>query len=93
MKTIEVAKKYGISTRNINRWKKIGIKRKKGSGRKLRDPALEKKLLIWFNTQDKMKITSKLFKEKALELSNNINFRASSGWLTNMKKKYHIKFR
>jgi len=93
MKTIEVAKKYGISTRNINRWKKIGIKRKKGSGRKLRDPTLEKKLLIWFNTQDKMKITSKLFKEKALELSNNINFRASSGWLTNMKKKYHIKFR
>ena len=93
MKTIEVAKKYGISTRNINRWKKIGIKRKKGSGRKLRDPALEKKLLIWFNTQDKMKITSKLFKEKALEFSNNINFRASSGWLTNMKKKYHIKFR
>ncbi len=93
MKTIDVAKKYGISTRNINRWKKIGIKRKKGSGRKLRDPALEKKLLIWFNTQDKMKITSKLFKEKALELSNNINFRASSGWLTNMKKKYHIKFR
>lgn len=93
MKTIEVAKKYGISTRNINRWKKIGIKRKKGSGRKLRDPNLEKKLLIWFNTQDKMKITSKLFKEKALELSNNINFRASSGWLTNMKKKYHIKFR
>ena len=87
MKTIEVAKKYGISTRNINRWKKIGIKRKKGSGRKLRDPALEKKLLIWFNTQDKMKITSKLFKEKALELSNNINFRASSGWLTNKKKK------
>jgi hypothetical protein len=93
MKTIDVAKKYGISTRNINRWKKIGIKRKKGSGRKLRDPTLEKKLLIWFNTQDKMKITSKLFKEKALELSNNINFRASSGWLTNMKKKYHIKFR
>ena len=93
MKTIEVAKKYGISTRNINRWKKIGIKRKKGSGRKLRDPALEKKLLIWFNTQDKMKITSKLFKEKALELSNNINFRASSGWLTKKKKKYHIKFR
>ena len=42
MKTIDVAKKYGISTRNINRWKKIGIKRKKGSGRKLRDPALEK---------------------------------------------------
>lgn len=93
MKTKEVAKKYGISTRNINRWKKTGIKRKKGSGRKLGDPGLEKKILIWFNFQDKKNITSKDFKKKALELSNNINFRASSGWLTNMKKKYHIKFK
>ena len=93
MKTIDVARKYGISTRNINRWKKIGIKRKKGSGRKFKDPLLEKKLLIWYNTQDKNNITSRQFKSKALELSNNNSFRASSGWLTTIKKKYRIKFR
>ena len=93
MKTIDVARKYGISTRNINRWKKIGIKRKKGSGRKFKDPGLEKKILIWYNTQDKKNITSKEFKNKALELSNNKSFRASSGWLTTMKKKYRIKFK
>lgn len=93
MRTIEVAKKYGISTRNINRWKKKGIRRKRGSGRKFKDPSLEKKLLIWYNFQDKRKITSRGFREKALELSNSNNFRASSGWLTTMKKKYHIKFR
>ena len=93
MKTIDVARKYGISTRNINRWKKIGIKRKKGSGRKFKDPLLEKKMLIWYNTQDKKNITSRDFKNKALELSNNDSFRASSGWLTTMKKKYRIKFK
>ena len=93
MRTIEVAKKYGISTRNINRWKKKGIRRKRGSGRKFKDPNLERKLLIWYNFQDRKNITSKDFREKALELSNSKNFRASSGWLTTMKKKYHIKFR
>ena len=37
MRTVEVAKKYGISTRNLNRWKKKGIQRKKGSGRKFKE--------------------------------------------------------
>lgn len=93
MRTIDVAKKYGISTRNINRWKKIGIKRKRGSGRKFKDPDLEKKMIIWYNIQDKKNVTAKAFRDKALELSNNNSFRASSGWMTIMKKKYHIKFK
>ena len=93
MRTIDVAKKYGISTRNINRWKKIGVKRKRGSGRKFKDPDLEKKIIIWYNFQDKKNVTSEIFREKALELSNNNSFRASSGWLTIMKKKYRIKFK
>ena len=93
MRTIEVARKYGISTRNINRWKKLGIKRKRGSGRKFKDPGLEKKILIWYNFQDKKKVTAKDFRKKALELSSDISFRASSGWLTSIKKKYHIIFK
>ena len=93
MRTIDVAKKYGISTRNINRWKKIGVKRKRGSGRKFKDPDLEKKIIIWYNFQDKKNVTAKIFREKALELSNTKSFRASSGWLTIMKKKYRIKFK
>lgn len=92
MRTSEVSEKYGISSRNINRWKKIGILRKKGSGRKFKDPSLESRMMIWYNFQDKEKITAKQFKEKALELSNNESFRASTGWLTNIKKKYKIKF-
>lgn len=93
MRTVEVAKKYGISTRNVNRWKKKGIQRKKGSGRKFKDPRLERKILEWYKMQDKETLTSRQFKEKAIELSDNKTFRASSGWLTNMKRKYNINFK
>lgn len=93
MRTVEVAKKYGISTRNVNRWKKKGIERKKGSGRKFKDPRLERKILEWYFMQDKETLTSRQFKEKAIELSDNKTFRASSGWLTNMKRKYNLTFK
>lgn len=93
MRTVEVAKKYGISTRNVNRWKKKGIERKKGSGRKFKDPRLERKILEWYYMQDKETLTSRQFKEKAIELSDNKTFRASSGWLTNMKRKYNLTFK
>ena len=93
MRTVEVAKKYGISTRNVNRWKKKGIERKKGSGRKFKDPRLERKILEWYKMQDKETLTSRQFKEKAIELSDNKTFRASSGWLTNMKRKYNLTFK
>ena len=93
MRTVEVAKKYGISTRNVNRWKKKGIERKKGSGRKFKDPRLERKILEWYFMQDKEKLTSRQFKAKAIELSDNKTFRASSGWLTNMKRKYNLTFK
>ena len=93
MRTTEVAKKYGISTRNVNRWKKKGIQRKKGSGRKFKDPRLERRILEWYRMQDKETLTTKEFKEKAIELSDNKTFRASSGWLTNMKRKYNLNFK
>ena len=93
MRTVEVAKKYGISTRNVNRWKKKGIERKKGSGRKFKDPRLERKILEWYFMQDKETLTSRQFKAKAIELSDNKTFRASSGWLTNMKRKYNLTFK
>lgn len=93
MKTRDVSKKYGISTRNINRWKKIGILRKKGSGRKFKDPKLEEKIITWFFNQRENTITSKQFKRKALELSENKTFKASTGWMTNLKKKYHLIFK
>ena len=36
----EVSKKYNVSKRSINRWRSNGTERKKGSGRKFKDPVL-----------------------------------------------------
>lgn len=55
---------------------------------------MEKKLLRWYHTCDIYegnKITTKDFKKKALEFSNDINFKASKGWLQKFRKRYIIK--
>jgi hypothetical protein len=38
------------------------------------------------------KVNVKLFKRKAMELSNDVHFRASKGWLEKYKKRYNISF-
>lgn len=93
MSNSEVSKKYNVSLRNVTRWKKEGIERKKGSGRKYKDPLLEKKLLIWFLKKvNKEKITTKMFRNKAKELSCDSSFKASTGWLVRIQKKYNLEF-
>jgi hypothetical protein len=55
---------------------------------------MEKKLLRWYHTCDIYKgnkITTKDFKKKALEFSNDITFKASKGWLQKFRKRYIIK--
>ena len=55
---------------------------------------MEKQLLIWYHTCDIYKgsrITTKDFKKKALEFSNDITFKASKGWLQKFRKRYIIK--
>lgn len=89
----EVSEKYGTSIRNIVRWKSKGYKRKSGSGRRFLDPDLNSRLMKWYYSEDPQLITSKIFRNKAKELSNNKNFKASMGWLTLMKKKYNLKFK
>ena len=88
----EIAEKYNISIRNISRWKKEGIERKKGSGRKYKDPELEHKILNWYFQNDSSKITSKMFRDKAKELCSNSTFKASTGWLVRVQKKYNLTF-
>jgi len=90
--TKEVANKYHVSVRNITRWKKSGIDRKKGSGRKFKDPDLEKEIMEWYYKQDPKYITSKIFREKAMQLSKDKSFKASTGWLVRLKSKFNINF-
>jgi hypothetical protein len=90
--TKEVANKYHVSVRNITRWKKSGIDRKKGSGRKFKDPDLEREIMEWYYKQDSKYITSKIFREKAMQLSKDKSFKASTGWLVRLKLKFGINF-
>lgn len=88
----ETAKYLNLSIKSLKRWMKSGIKRKKGGGRKILDPLMEKKLIIWFNEQKKMgkKITAKNIKQMAKRLSSNKSFLASKGWFEKFRKKTKI---
>ena len=57
-------------------------------------------ILIWRNkvyeyyrtsVAQGIKITSKMIKDKAIELSTNENFMASKGWLDKYKNRYNLK--
>ena len=85
-----VSSKYNVSIRNLVRWKKLGIERKKGSGRKFKDPYLENKMLNYYYENDK--ITTKQFREKAKELCSDSSFKASTGWLMRIKRKFNLVF-
>ena len=55
---------------------------------------MEIKLLNWFrNFHEKKgnKVTTKLFKKKALYFSKDGTFRASKGWLQKFRKRHEIK--
>ena len=72
-----------ISEKNIKRWLKNGIERKKGAGRKIRDPKMEKDLKDWMKNEffrvgrfpDFYSV-----KKEARVFSNFKEFKASKGW-------------
>lgn len=71
----------------------LGTERKKGGGRKLKDPEMEKKLYEWYKQyyeKNKMIVTARLIKEKALEFTKCRDFIASKGWLEKFRKQYKI---
>ncbi len=81
-----------VPSKNIKRWIKLGVIRKKGGGRKTKFPNLEKDLVYWFyESIDKnfYPIASDI-RNKALEICNDKDFLASKGWLDKFIKKYGI---
>ena len=88
-----IIKMARVPRKSLRRWSLVGIYRKKGCGRKIRDPIMEQNLLNWYKESLNKKIfpTAKLIREKAIELSGDKNFLASKGWLEKLKKKYDIK--
>lgn len=64
-----------------------------GGGRKIRDPEMERKLYDWYidyHIIKKFPVTSRMIKNKALELTSLRDFNASKGWLEKLKKKYNL---
>ena len=84
--------KYGVDVQSVNRWAKLGTKRKRGCGRKVYNMNLEKELTQW--CLDRLEankiIRTKELKAKAVELSGDPKFRGSNGWLDKFRKRNSI---
>lgn len=71
---------------------KVGCERKKGGGRKTKDPEMEKDLYKWYleNKREDRQITARMVKERAIELTTCPDFIASKGWLDKFKIRYNL---
>lgn len=90
LSTKEASNVFGINEKNIKRWILNGTDRKKGAGRKKREPLMEAKLLCWIAAR--FKEGKKLpnhheVKDKAKELSELECFKASKGWCDKFLKR------
>ena len=82
-----------IPLKSVKRWIIVGPERKKGGGRKIKDPIMEKKILEWYNCVRNSNInyiTNNMIIAKALEISKCNDFIASKGWLEKFKEKYGL---
>jgi hypothetical protein len=103
-KAIRLANAWGVTktsrettipSPNIKRWLKNGPSRKKGSGRKLMYPELEKRLLRFIRAvRDQNKtITARNLIAKGRMIAKELNFtkiRFSNGWLTRFMKRNNL---
>lgn len=89
----EVCRLMGVPKKSLKRWTEVGVVRKKGCGRKIKDPQMERALINWYlhrRTTGKC-VSPKMMKKKALELTKfKGEFCASKGWLEKLKKKYNL---
>ncbi len=79
----EASRMLNIPEKNIKRWIRNGPDRKKGAGRKMRDPIMEKNILQWIleHSESNHKIpNSHEIKQQAKKFSNLKDFKASKGW-------------
>ena len=81
-----------VPRKSLRRWSHVGCLRKKGCGRKTKNPLMEAKLVQWYNEviRKNINVTAKMIRDKAVEISNDKDFLASKGWLEKFKKKNGI---
>ena len=87
-----VMKMCKVPRKSLRRWSYVGCQRKKGCGRKTKNPEMEEKLINWYYIEIKKGtiITAKMIRNKAMELSLDKEFLASKGWLEKFKRKFNI---
>ena len=88
-----VMKMCKVPRKSLRRWSYVGCHRKKGCGRKTKNPQMEEKLVEWYNNMTKsgISVTAKMIRDKAVEISTDKDFLASKGWLEKFKRKFDIK--
>jgi hypothetical protein len=59
---------YNAPIKSLKRWMKVGHMRKKGGGRKTKDPQMEKHLYKWYlnSKKNKVQLTARMVKNKAI---------------------------
>ena len=88
-----VMKMCKVPRKSLRRWLFVGSQRKKGCGRKTKNPEMEEKLVEWYNEivkKNGVYITAKMIRDKAVKISKDKDFLASKGWLEKFKKKFNI---
>ena len=85
----KMARKLKISKKNIERWLKNGIQRKKGAGRKTMNPEMEKEIIKWVIERIKEKKVMPRRKDILLKAMyyKNEKFKASKGWCDKFLKR------
>jgi len=67
---------FNVKPKSLKRWIRVGHIRKKGGGRKTKDPKMEEKVHKWYHEQVKagIPVTAKMIKNKAVELRSSEDF-------------------
>ena len=88
-----VMKMCKVPRKSLRRWSHVGCNRKKGCGRKTRNPEMENKLVEWYREEISggANVSAKMIRDKAVEISGDKDFLASKGWLEKFKKKFGIR--
>ena len=88
-----VMKMCKVPRKSLRRWSHVGCNRKKGCGRKTRNPEMENKLVEWYKevVTRNISVSAKMIRDKAVEISEDKEFLASKGWLEKFKKKFNIR--
>ncbi|KAM3133322.1 hypothetical protein pb186bvf_014615 [Paramecium bursaria] len=91
-----ISRKYKTSVKNILRWCRDGAIRKSGCGRKKVNENAENILEKWYidtSLEEKKRVNRKQLKNKAIQIFNNEDFKASKAWQDEFLRSRDLKYK